>query len=90
MQWGMPDIRSGGAPTCASILVPYWYSMLLAQAEISINGMQLSDTESESVRVAVYALACALAEDVDMADSAAVSTGYKAALLRILTLMKNH
>jgi hypothetical protein len=64
--------------------------MLLLEAEITINGMPLSDTESESVRVAVYALACALAEDPDMADSTALALRYKSSLQRIMTVMQNH
>ena len=64
--------------------------MFLAEAEISINGVQLSDSESESVRVAVYTLACALADDGDMAESEALPVRYKAALLRVLALMRHH
>jgi hypothetical protein len=33
------------------------------EAKISINGIELTETEARSVGVAVYVLSCALAED---------------------------
>ena len=57
--------------------------------EIVINGEELTESECQSLCVAVYTLACALAEDVDSEPGlAAAFERYRESLRYILTLVE--
>jgi hypothetical protein len=57
------------------------------EAEITINGNKLTDSESMTIRVAVDTLANVLAEDLGAEGGQAVADRYMAALTRIQTLL---
>lgn len=60
------------------------------EAEITINGVKLTDAESMTVRVAIDTLANVLAEGLGMeADGIALTDRYMASLSRIQTLLEN-
>jgi hypothetical protein len=57
------------------------------EAEITINGAKLTDSESMTIRVAVDTLANVLAEDVGAGEGKILADRYMAALGRIQTLL---
>lgn len=57
------------------------------EAEITINGNKLTDSESMTIRVAVDTLANVLAEDLGAEGGQAVADRYMAALTRIQALL---
>jgi hypothetical protein len=57
------------------------------EAEITINGTKLTDSESMTVRVAIDTLANVLAEDLSAEGGQAVADRYMAALTKIQTLL---
>jgi hypothetical protein len=60
------------------------------EADIMINGVKLSDSESMTIRVAVDTLANVLAEDVGAeGEGHALADRYMTALSRIQTLLDN-
>jgi hypothetical protein len=60
------------------------------EAEITINGAKLTDTESMTVRVAIDTFANVLAEGLSQeADGVALADRYMASLNRIQTLLEN-
>jgi hypothetical protein len=60
------------------------------EAEITINGAKLTDTESMTVRVAIDTLANVLAEGLGAeADGVELTDRYMASLSRIQTLLDN-
>jgi hypothetical protein len=60
------------------------------EAEISINGTRLSDSESMTIRVAVDTLANVLAEDLGAeADGKALAERYLTALSSIQSLLES-
>ena len=59
------------------------------EAEITINGTRLSDSEAMTVRVAVDTLANVLAEDLAEGDGKALADRYMAALSNIQTLLES-
>jgi hypothetical protein len=60
------------------------------EAEITINGVKLSDAESMTVRVAIDTLANVLAEGLGFEnDGVALSDRYIASLSRIQTLLES-
>ena len=58
------------------------------EAEISINGEKLTDTESMTIRVAVDTLANVLAEDAGEGDGKSLAERYLTALTRIQALLE--
>lgn len=58
------------------------------EAEISINGEKLTDTESMTIRVAVDTLANVLAEDAGEGDGKSLAERYLTALIRIQALLE--
>jgi hypothetical protein len=60
------------------------------EAEITINGAKLTDTESMTVRVAIDTLANVLAEGLgDKEDGIPLTDMYMTSLSRIQTLLEN-
>jgi hypothetical protein len=60
------------------------------EAEITINGAKLTDTESMTVRVAIDTLANVLAEGLGLEnDGIALTDRYMASLSRIQTLLES-
>jgi hypothetical protein len=59
------------------------------EAEITINGVKLSDSESMTVRVAIDTLANVLAEGIDEAEGLELSETYLASLSKIQNLLEN-
>ena len=60
------------------------------EAEITINGVKLSDAESMTVRVAIDTLANVLAEGLGLEnDGVALTDRYMASLSRIQTLLES-
>jgi hypothetical protein len=60
------------------------------EAEITINGTKLSDTESMTVRVAIDTLANVLAEGLGFKDDGiALTDRYMTSLSRIQTLLES-
>lgn len=59
------------------------------EADISINGVRLSDSESMTVRVAIDTLANVLADSIDEAEGRELTEVYLAALSRIQSLLDN-
>lgn len=59
------------------------------EADISINGVRLSDSESMTVRVAIDTLANVLADSIDEAEGRELTEVYLAALSRIQNLLDN-
>jgi len=59
------------------------------EAEITINGAKLTDSESMTVRVAVDTLANVLAEDVGEGEGKILAERHMAALGRIQTLLEH-
>jgi hypothetical protein len=59
------------------------------EADIEINGVRLSDSESMTVRVAIDTLANVLADSLDEAEGRALTEVYLAALSRIQNLLDN-
>lgn len=60
------------------------------EAEITINGAKLTDSESMTVRVAIDTLANVLAEGLGFEnDGIALTDRYMASLSRIQTLIEN-
>jgi hypothetical protein len=59
-----------------------------SEAEIFIDGLKLTEVESKSIRVAVYTLACVLAEDLEMLCNGAACTRHQALLRNIMTFME--
>jgi hypothetical protein len=60
------------------------------EAEITINGARLTDTESMTVRVAIDTLANVLAEGLGVeGDGVALTDRYMASLSRIQTLLES-
>jgi hypothetical protein len=62
------------------------------EADITINGSKLSDSESMTVRVAIDTLANVLAEGLGLdsdADAVALTDRYLSALTRIQALLDN-
>jgi hypothetical protein len=57
------------------------------EAEITINGTKLTDSESMTIRVAVDTLANVLAEDVAAEGDQSVADRYMAALTNIQALL---
>ncbi|MDB6085844.1 MAG: hypothetical protein JWN43_3725 [Gammaproteobacteria bacterium] len=57
------------------------------EAEITINGTKLTDSESMTIRVAVDTLANVLAEDLGAEEGQAVADRYMAALTHIQALL---
>lgn len=57
------------------------------EAEITINGTKLTDSESMTVRVAIDTLANVLAEDLSAEGGQAVADRYMAALTKIQALL---
>ncbi len=63
----------------------------MQKREIVINGEELTDGECQSLCVAVYTLACALTEDIDLQPSLiASSERYRESLRHILMLMERN
>lgn len=58
------------------------------EAEITINGEKLTDSESMTIRVAVDTLANVLAEDVGEGEGKSLADRYFAALTRIQALLE--
>jgi hypothetical protein len=58
------------------------------EAEITINGTRLSDSESMTIRVAVDTLANVLAEDVGEGEGKVLADRYMSALSRIQALLE--
>jgi hypothetical protein len=59
------------------------------EAKITINGTELSDKESMTVRVAIDTLGNVLAEGLEESDSKELAELYVTALGRIQTLLEN-
>jgi hypothetical protein len=59
------------------------------EADIVINGVRLSDSESMTVRVAIDTLANVLAAGVDESEARELSEIYLASLSRIQDLLDN-
>ncbi|MGA2186886.1 MAG: hypothetical protein ABSH33_00035 [Steroidobacteraceae bacterium] len=59
------------------------------EAEITINGTKLTDSESMTIRVAVDTLANVLAEDVGEGEGKMLADRYMSALGRIQTLLES-
>jgi hypothetical protein len=59
------------------------------EADIAINGVRLSDSESMTVRVAIDTLANVLADSIDEAEGRELTEVYLAALGRIQNLLDN-
>jgi hypothetical protein len=59
------------------------------EAEITINGTKLTDSESMTIRVAVDTLANVLAEDVGEGEVKILADRYMTALSRIQTLLES-
>ena len=59
------------------------------EAEITINGTKLTDSESMTIRVAVDTLANVLAEDVGEGEGKILADRYMTALSRIQTLLES-
>jgi hypothetical protein len=59
------------------------------EAKITINGTELSDEESMTVRVAIDTLGNVLAEGLEESDSKELAELYVTALGRIQTLLEN-
>jgi hypothetical protein len=59
------------------------------EADIAINGVRLSDSESMTVRVAIDTLANVLADSIDEAEGRELTEVYLAALSRIQNLLDN-
>jgi hypothetical protein len=59
------------------------------EADIAINGVRLSDSESMTVRVAIDTLANVLADSIDEAEGREITEVYLAALSRIQNLLDN-
>jgi hypothetical protein len=59
------------------------------EAEIAINGVRLSDSESMTVRVAIDTLANVLADSIDEAEGRELTEVYLAALSSIQNLLDN-
>jgi len=58
------------------------------EAEITINGVKLTDTESMTVRVAIDTLANVLAEGLEEQETRALTDPYAASLSRIQALLE--
>ncbi len=59
------------------------------EAEIAINGVKLSDSESMTVRVAIDTLANVLAAGIDETEGRELTEIYLAALSSIQNLLEN-
>jgi hypothetical protein len=59
------------------------------EAEITINGTKLDDSQSMTIRVAVDTLANVLAEDLGADGGKALADRYMEALSRIQTLLES-
>lgn len=59
------------------------------EAEITINGTKLTDSESMTIRVAVDTLANVLAEDLGEGEGKMLADRYMAALSRIQALLES-
>jgi hypothetical protein len=59
------------------------------EAEITINGVKLTDSESMTVRVAIDTLANVLAEGIDEAEGLELSETYLTSLSKIQNLLEN-
>ena len=59
------------------------------EADIAINGVRLSDSESMTVRVAIDTLANVLADGIDEAEGRELTEIYLASLSRIQNLLDN-
>jgi hypothetical protein len=59
------------------------------EAEIAINGVRLSDSESMTVRVAIDTLANVLAAGIDETEARELTEIYLASLSRIQDLLDN-
>jgi hypothetical protein len=59
------------------------------EAEIAINGVKLSDSESMTVRVAIDTLANVLAAGIDESEGRELTEIYLTALSSIQTLLDN-
>jgi hypothetical protein len=59
------------------------------EAEIAINGVKLSDSESMTVRVAIDTLANVLAAGIDESEGRELTEIYLAALSSIQNLLEN-
>ncbi len=59
------------------------------EAEITINGTRLSDSESMTVRVAIDTLANVLAEDVGEGEGQLLDDRYMSALSSIQSLLES-
>jgi hypothetical protein len=59
------------------------------EAEITINGTRLSDSESMTVRVAIDTLANVLAEDVGEGEGQLLADRYMSALSSIQSLLES-
>ena len=59
------------------------------EADISINGVRLSDSESMTVRVAIDTLANVLAAGIDETEARELTEIYLASLSRIQDLLDN-
>ena len=59
------------------------------EAEITINGTKLTDSESMTIRVAVDTLASVLAEDTGEGEGKILADRYMTALSRIQTLLES-
>ncbi len=59
------------------------------EADIAINGVRLSDSESMTVRVAIDTLANVLADSIEEAEGRELTEVYLAALSRIQNLLDN-
>ena len=57
------------------------------EAEIAINGVKLSDSESMTVRVAIDTLANVLAADIEESEAQELTQVYLASLTRIQSLL---
>ena len=57
------------------------------EADIAINGVRLSDSESMTVRVAIDTLANVLADSIDEAEGRELTEVYLASLSRIQNLL---
>ena len=59
------------------------------EAEITVNGVKLSDAESMTVRVAVDTLANVLAEGLEESEGKALAELYMESLSKIQSLLEN-
>jgi hypothetical protein len=84
-------LRSAGDYDASFVALDNWVRKeavsMKDEAEITINGTKLTDSESMTIRVAVDTLANVLAEDVAAEGDQSVADRYMAALTNIQALL---